>query len=203
MRPPPDSPLRRPAALAVILFVMVSASASPAASACPPVLCRCGSASTFGLSEKAFVAKQRDRADWVATAQVLRIDTLAPVVLSLTRRSVTTRPIVARLAVSRTWQGEPRDTQTVLLSTTDYRSTCDLAFAAGDSYLVFASRAADGQLQPQRCGGTVRLRDAAAMLEVLGFGTDVTPSGSPAAGADRLLNSLAATVATERNERHR
>ena len=151
--------MRNLATLPVFLLVMLSASAARAASACPPALCRCVDASYLGLSKEAFVAKQRDRADWVALARVTTVDTLAPVVITLTRRQITTRPIVARLAVTRTWKGEPRDSGSVQLSTTDYRSSCDLAFTPGESYVVFASAGENGQLQTRRCDGTALLRE--------------------------------------------
>lgn len=162
--------MRHQATLPAFLLVMLSASAAPAAPACPPALCRCGNAGNFGLSEEAFVARQRDRAEWVALARVTRVDTLAPVLVPRRRDSLTTRPIVARLAVTRIWKGEVQDSQTVQLSTTDYRSSCDMAFTPGDSYVVFASRSDDEQLQTKRCDGTVHMRDASSTLAALGPG---------------------------------
>ena len=137
------------------------------APACDTRLCRCVPAAAMGLSPDAYRRAQRDRADVVVLATVLRVDTLAD--LRVGKDGPPDGPVVARLSVGDTWKGTHSDTISVLVHTS-WRVTrsCDHAFRPGEQYLVFATIGTGGMLRTDACAGTQHARDAGATIVVLG-----------------------------------
>jgi MYXO-CTERM domain-containing protein len=80
--------------------------------------------------------------------------------------------------VVRRWKGEVVRLQVVLTPTSG--ASCGLDFAVGESYVVYATRQADGMLAAWLCWRTNRTRDAGEDLAVLGKGEpplEVAPPG--------------------------
>jgi uncharacterized protein (TIGR03382 family) len=70
--------------------------------------------------------------------------------------------------VVRRWKGEVVRLQVVLTPTSG--ASCGLDFAVGESYVVYATRQADGMLAAWLCWRTSRTRDAGEDLAILGKG---------------------------------
>jgi hypothetical protein len=148
-------------------------------------------AAAYGLTPGEHVRRQRDPADVVVLATVLRVDTLpgqrsdppstgrpgAPPQANVPAPG----PVVARLRVERAWRGPPNggapvstgdtrraDTLSVAFHAAPHRRTsCDVALAPGAAYLVFAARGLRGLLWTRQCTGTQPAAGAGAALAAL------------------------------------
>jgi hypothetical protein len=148
------------------LLLAFPVSAAP----CERAACSCVSQAAMGLSDAEFVRARRDRAERVVLGTVLRLDTLARTTWGRSDDTVAFRPIVARVRVRRVWRGSLADTMTVMLTTVEEQSSCDLTLRPGEAYLVFAARTAGGPLATRYCSGTVDERLAKDVIAVLGAG---------------------------------
>jgi hypothetical protein len=138
--------------------------------------CRCIPASALGQSAAEFVRARKDRAERVVLGTVIRLDTLARVAWGSGPDAVALRPIVARVRVRRVWRGSLADTMTVMVTTLESRSSCDLELLPGEAYLIFATRTEGGPLATHQCSGTVEEHAAADAIAVLGAGQDSRPN---------------------------
>jgi hypothetical protein len=137
---------------------------------CELAACRCIDAAALGQTPAEFVHARRDRAERVVLGTVSRIDTLSRVTWGTGKDQVALRPIVARVAVRRVWRGPITDTMTVMVTSVERRSSCDLQLVVGQSYVIFASRTGGGPLATRQCSGTEEERAAGPTLSVLGPG---------------------------------
>lgn len=153
-----------------LLPVAVLALAAPVSASPCEVTCRCIPPATLGQSPAEFVRARRDRAERVVVGTVIRLDTLARVAWGSGPDAVAVRPIVAHVRVRRVWRGSLADTMTVMVTTVESRSSCDLEMRLGESYLIFASRTEGGPLATRQCWGTIEERASADAFEVLGSG---------------------------------
>ena len=160
--------------LRYLLPIAVLATPSSAAP-CELAACRCISASALGQSATDLVRARRDRAQRVVLGTVIRLDTLARVAWGSGSDAVSLRPIVAHVQVRRVWRGLLADTMTVMVSTLESHSSCDLTMRQGEAYLIFAARTEGGPLATRQCAGTVEERSAADAIAVLGVGQDSHP----------------------------
>ena len=158
-----------------LLPVTVLALAAPVSASPCEVACRCVSPAALGQSLAEFVRARRDRAERVVVGTVIRLDTLARVAWGSGHDAVALRPIVAHVSVRRVWRGSLADTMTVMVTTVESRSSCDLEMRPGESYLIFASRTEGGPLATRQCSGTVEERAAPDAFEVLGSGQAARP----------------------------
>ncbi len=148
-------------------------------------------AAAYGLTPGEHVRRQRDRADVVVLATVLRVDTLPDPVSDVQpgapsrANAPASGPVVARLRVARAWHGPPHGTAPVGTRHTtraapnadtlsvafhaapDRRTSCDVALAPGAAYLVFAERGPGGLLWTRQCTGTRPAAGAGAALAAL------------------------------------
>jgi hypothetical protein len=129
----------------------------------------------MGQTPTQFVRAQRDRAERVVRGRVTRLDTLSAVSWGTGHDAVTLRPIVARIQVAQVWRGSLTDTMTVMATTLESRSSCDLELQLGRTYVIFAARTEGGPLATYRCSGTTEVRVADATLAALGPGQLVRP----------------------------
>jgi hypothetical protein len=106
---------------------------------------------------------------------VVRLDTLARAAWGHGPNSVALRPIVAHVRVRHVWRGALDDTMTVMVTTLESRTSCDLEMRPGEAYLIFAARTEGGPLATRQCSGTVEERAAADVIAVLGAGQASRP----------------------------
>jgi hypothetical protein len=161
----------RPLLPIAVLAVVTSGAAAP----CERSACRCIPASALGQSDADFVRARRDRAERVVLGTVARLDTLPRTTWGNGTDAVASRPIVARVHVRRVWRGSLADTMTVMVTTLESQSSCDLPIRIGESYLIFAARTEGGPLATRQCSGTVEERAAADAIAVLGAGQASRP----------------------------
>jgi hypothetical protein len=111
----------------------------------------------------------------VVLGTVVRFDTLARSGWGHGSDAVALRPIVAHVRVRRVWRGALTDTMTVMVTTLESQSSCDLEMRPGQAYLIFAARTEGGPLAARQCSGTVEERSAADVIAVLGAGQASRP----------------------------
>lgn len=158
--------------LPVIALAFTPAFTAPR---CELLACRCTPVESTGQTPTQFVHARRERAERVALGRVVRLDTLHKVSWGTGSDAVTIRPIVAHIRVKRVWRGPLSDTMTVMVTTLESRSTCDLELRPGATYLIFAARTEGGPLATRKCSGTEEERTAADALAALGPGQPVRP----------------------------
>lgn len=156
--------------LRFLLSAAVAALAAPGPAFACSVACRCIPATALGQSQAEFVRAQRDRAERVVVGTIIRLDTLPRVTWGTGPGAVTLTPIVAYVRVRRVWRGSLADTMTVMVTTVESRSSCDLELRPSESYLIFATHTERGPLATRQCSGTVEERAAADAFEALGRG---------------------------------
>ena len=149
-----------------ILALATSASTAP----CELTACRCIPASALGQSAAEFVRARSARAERVVLGTVISLDTLPRVAWGSGRNAVALRPVVAHVRVRRVWRGALADTMTVMVTTLESHSSCDMELRAGEAYVLFAARTEGGPLATRQCSGTVEERSAADVIAVLGAG---------------------------------
>ena len=142
---------------------------------CPHNACRCIPVEATGQTLTEFVRAQRDRAERVVLGRVTSVDTLPAESWGAGHDAVTLRPIVARIRVDQSWRGPRTDTMTVMWTTLESRSSCDLELRHGERYIIFAARTEGGPLATYQCSGTAEARNAAATLTALGPGQRARP----------------------------
>jgi hypothetical protein len=134
---------------------------------CARTACVCSRPGEPAPTPAETVVSRRDRASVVALGTVMRIDTLPSTTIRFDDRTITLRRVVARVHVERVWRGTVTDTVSVLNTHVELKSSCELGLELGESYVIFATRRADGLLATTTCSGTVEQRDAAFTINVL------------------------------------
>jgi hypothetical protein len=159
-----------------LLVALLDAGNSAGAERCGAFRCSCVPASAMGLTEAQLELRQRDRAAAVLLGTVVRIDTLPSAAVRKDAGERAAGPVVARLRVERVWKGALADTATVVLQDAPgLRTSCDLAMAVGERYLVFAAAGGPAALRTRQCTGTRRAGAADTALATFGAGRRPRP----------------------------